>query len=145
MFTSARWTNSSANGIYGSNMREMDDAVGYVRAALDLAGVTDNTIVFFTSDHVSLGIRCIIQICTLVRRAYSILPCRDPISSFALKAAMPEPCGVVRHTHPGKAACVCPESSPGLARSRSVKENEGRKYRWRQHNEERKVCSYTHW
>lgn len=51
MFTSSQWTNSSANGIYGSNMREMDASVGIIRAGLQEAGVENDTIIFFTSDH----------------------------------------------------------------------------------------------
>jgi arylsulfatase A-like enzyme len=53
MFNSARWANSSRNGIFGANIREMDWAAGEVLGALDELGLAQGgkTIVFFTSDH----------------------------------------------------------------------------------------------
>jgi len=51
MFTNFRWTNTSRNGIFGDQIRAMDWAVGQVLAAVDAAGATNNTIVFFSSDH----------------------------------------------------------------------------------------------
>ena len=53
MFNNARFANSSRNGIFGSNIREMDWAAGEVLAALDELGLAQDgkTIVFFTSDH----------------------------------------------------------------------------------------------
>lgn len=51
MFTNFKWTNTSRNGIFGDQIRAMDWAVGRVMAAVEAAGVTNNTIVFFSSDH----------------------------------------------------------------------------------------------
>eukprot|EP00750_Incisomonas_marina_P030542 INCI7612.4.p1 GENE.INCI7612.4~~INCI7612.4.p1 ORF type:complete len:645 (-),score=68.39 INCI7612.4:179-2113(-) len=51
MFTNTSFTNTSANGIFGDQIREMDWAVGQVLDALQEAGVADHTLVFFTSDN----------------------------------------------------------------------------------------------
>eukprot|EP00051_Salpingoeca_urceolata_P005749 m.76764 g.76764 ORF g.76764 m.76764 type:complete len:615 (-) comp14523_c1_seq1:67-1911(-) len=51
MFTSTTFANSSANGIWGSNLREMDWAVGQILAKLRELHLDSNTLVFFTSDH----------------------------------------------------------------------------------------------
>lgn len=45
------FTNSSANGIYGDTMRQLDEAVGTVLDALDEAGVADETLVLLTGDN----------------------------------------------------------------------------------------------
>ena len=51
MFNNPRWANSSRNGIFGSNIREMDWAAGQVLTALKDEGLLEagKTIVFFTS------------------------------------------------------------------------------------------------
>jgi arylsulfatase A len=41
----------SLGGLYGDFVTQMDDAVGQVLAALDRARLSDNTLVFFTSDN----------------------------------------------------------------------------------------------
>jgi len=51
MFTGTNWSNTSVNGIFGDQIREMDWAVGQVLDALKDNGVDKNTLVFFTSDH----------------------------------------------------------------------------------------------
>lgn len=42
---------ASAHGQYGDNVMEMDWSVGKMLDALDKHGVTDNTIVYFSSDN----------------------------------------------------------------------------------------------
>lgn len=48
---SKEWQGKSGLGDYGDFVMETDWAVGEVLAALDKAGVADNTLVFFTSDN----------------------------------------------------------------------------------------------
>jgi arylsulfatase A-like enzyme len=48
---SKEWQGQSGVGAYGDFVMETDWAVGEVLAALDKAGVADNTLVFFTSDN----------------------------------------------------------------------------------------------
>ncbi len=51
MFTNTNFTNTSANGIFGDQIREMDWAIGQVLDSLDQNGFRNNTIVVFSSDH----------------------------------------------------------------------------------------------
>ena len=51
MFNGPTFDASSANGLWGDGVREMDWAAGEVLDALRAHSVDDNTIVFFTSDH----------------------------------------------------------------------------------------------
>ena len=51
MFTNTSFTNTSKNGIFGDQIREMDWAVGRVLAAVAAHNLMHNTIFFFTSDH----------------------------------------------------------------------------------------------
>ena len=41
----------SSHGKYGDCVEEMDWGVGVITAALDRLGITNNTVVYFTSDH----------------------------------------------------------------------------------------------
>ena len=41
----------SAHGRYGDEVEEMDWSVGEILNSLDKLGLTDNTFVYFTSDH----------------------------------------------------------------------------------------------
>ncbi len=52
---SKEWQGKSAVGEYGDFVMETDWAVGEVLAALDKAGVADNTLVIFTSDNGATG------------------------------------------------------------------------------------------
>ncbi|XP_052805175.1 steryl-sulfatase-like [Mya arenaria] len=45
------WDGSSAHGIFGDAVQEMDWSVGQILDALDSSGQRDNTLVYFTSDH----------------------------------------------------------------------------------------------
>ncbi len=45
------WKGKSGLGAYGDLVMETDDLVGRVLAALDAAGIADDTLVFFTSDN----------------------------------------------------------------------------------------------
>ena len=47
----AEWRGKSAAGIYGDWVMQLDDTVGQVNAALERAGVADNTLVIVTSDN----------------------------------------------------------------------------------------------
>jgi arylsulfatase A-like enzyme len=51
MFTGTDWSNTSANGIFGDQIREMDWAVGQVLDALSAHSLAANTLLFFSSDH----------------------------------------------------------------------------------------------
>ena len=51
MFNGPQFDDTSANGLWGDGVREMDWAAGEVLDALKANGVDDDTIVFFTSDH----------------------------------------------------------------------------------------------
>ena len=50
-FVSPEYCNTTRRGVYGDALKELDDAVGEILAAVDTAGVAENTIVFFTSDN----------------------------------------------------------------------------------------------
>lgn len=49
--TDPQFTNRSAHGRYGDAVEEMDWGVGQVMDMLDRYGMSDNTFVYFTSDH----------------------------------------------------------------------------------------------
>lgn len=51
MFTNTTFTNTSKNGIFGDQIREMDWAAGQVLSVLETLGVVEDTLVFFTSDN----------------------------------------------------------------------------------------------
>jgi arylsulfatase A len=51
LFASQRFRGKSPRGIYGDTVEELDWSVGEVIAALQGAGVADDTLVFFTSDN----------------------------------------------------------------------------------------------
>ncbi len=51
LFRSAEFKDTSANGIYGDVIEEIDWSVGQVRKALKETGVLENTLVVFTSDN----------------------------------------------------------------------------------------------
>jgi arylsulfatase A-like enzyme len=51
MFTNTSFTNTSKNGIFGDQIREMDWAVGRVIETAASVGVANNTIFFFSTDH----------------------------------------------------------------------------------------------
>jgi uncharacterized sulfatase len=51
LFASQSFSGQSAGGLYGDVVQEIDWSVGQLLAAIDLAGLTENTIVFFTSDN----------------------------------------------------------------------------------------------
>ncbi len=51
LYTSEAFTGSSEQGAYGDVIQEIDWSIGQVMDALDRAGVTDNTLVVFTSDN----------------------------------------------------------------------------------------------
>jgi arylsulfatase len=51
LFVSDKFAGKSGAGIYGDVMQEIDWSVGEVMAALDRAGVADNTWLVFTSDN----------------------------------------------------------------------------------------------
>ncbi len=48
---SAKFTGTSAGGLYGDVVAEMDASVGEILDALDAKGLTGDTLVFFTSDN----------------------------------------------------------------------------------------------
>ncbi len=50
-FVSPEFCNTTRRGVYGDALRELDDAVGQILAAVDDAGATTSTVVFFTSDN----------------------------------------------------------------------------------------------
>ena len=54
MFSNKMFVGTSKNGLWGDGVREMDWAVGKVFTTLKTEGVADNTLSFFTSDHVRL-------------------------------------------------------------------------------------------
>ncbi|XP_012585683.1 PREDICTED: arylsulfatase F [Condylura cristata] len=49
--TSDEFIGTSQHGLYGDNVQEMDFMVGKILGALDDLGLTQNTLVYFTSDH----------------------------------------------------------------------------------------------
>ncbi len=51
LFRSAAFEGHSAGGIYGDVIEEIDDAVGMVLDTLDRLGLSENTLVVFTSDN----------------------------------------------------------------------------------------------
>ncbi|MEI6714438.1 MAG: sulfatase-like hydrolase/transferase [Verrucomicrobiota bacterium] len=51
IFASERWRHSSARGLYGDVVQELDSSVGEVLSALKRNGLDENTIVIFTSDN----------------------------------------------------------------------------------------------
>lgn len=51
LFRAAEFKDTSTNGIYGDVIEEIDWSVGEVQAALEKAGVAENTLVVFTSDN----------------------------------------------------------------------------------------------
>lgn len=51
LYTSDNFTGSSEQGAYGDVIQEIDWSVGEVMKALETAGVTENTLVIFTSDN----------------------------------------------------------------------------------------------
>ena len=51
LFRSPAFEDHSAGGIYGDVIEEIDDAVGMVLDTLDRLGLSDNTLVVFTSDN----------------------------------------------------------------------------------------------
>ena len=51
LFTVPEFRNASGHSRYADNVLEMDWAVGRLLAALEEAGVADNTLVYFASDH----------------------------------------------------------------------------------------------
>lgn len=51
LFRSGDFKNTSAGGIYGDVIEEIDWSVGQVRKALEDAGIVENTLVVFTSDN----------------------------------------------------------------------------------------------
>ena len=51
LHTSKEFAGRSAHGKYGDNVEEMDWSVGEVMKALEVTGVKDNTLVYFTSDN----------------------------------------------------------------------------------------------
>ncbi|XP_041437722.1 arylsulfatase H isoform X1 [Xenopus laevis] len=51
LITTKRFTGRSKHGIYGDNVEELDFLVGSVVDAIDTAGLKNNTLIYFTSDH----------------------------------------------------------------------------------------------
>jgi arylsulfatase A-like enzyme len=51
LFVSEKFKGKSGAGMYGDVMMEIDWSVGEVMGALDRAGLSDNTLVFFSSDN----------------------------------------------------------------------------------------------
>ena len=50
-FSGKRFINSSIRGMFGDSLNELDWQVGEIMKALDSAGVSNNTFVFFTADN----------------------------------------------------------------------------------------------
>jgi arylsulfatase A-like enzyme len=50
-FATAEFCNSSIRGRYGDALKELDHSIGRVLKAVKVAGVDDDTIIFFTSDN----------------------------------------------------------------------------------------------
>jgi arylsulfatase A-like enzyme len=48
---SEKYKDKSGTGIFGDLMLEIDDSIGEVMTALERNGLTDNTLVIFTSDN----------------------------------------------------------------------------------------------
>lgn len=51
LFVSAKHKDKSGHGLYGDVIMELDWSVGQIRAALDKHGLTENTLVVYTSDN----------------------------------------------------------------------------------------------
>ncbi|XP_066213778.1 arylsulfatase L isoform X1 [Saccopteryx leptura] len=51
LVTTESFLGTSAHGLYGDNVEEMDWMVGQILGTLDAEGLTSNTLVYFTSDH----------------------------------------------------------------------------------------------
>nr|XP_019570134.1 PREDICTED: arylsulfatase E [Rhinolophus sinicus]XP_019570135.1 PREDICTED: arylsulfatase E [Rhinolophus sinicus] len=51
LVTTEKFLGTSLHGLYGDNVEEMDWMVGRVLDALDTEGLTNRTLVYFTSDH----------------------------------------------------------------------------------------------
>ncbi len=51
LHASTEFAGKSQHGRYGDEVEEMDWSVGQILKALDIRGMTNNTLVFFTSDH----------------------------------------------------------------------------------------------
>ncbi|EGD77599.1 steroid sulfatase [Salpingoeca rosetta] len=51
LFSSPKFKNVSAGGVFGDNVEEMDDSVGQILRALDEAHIANNTLVLLTSDN----------------------------------------------------------------------------------------------
>ncbi|XP_050998473.1 arylsulfatase L [Acomys russatus] len=51
LVTSSDFQGHNQHGLYGDNVEEMDWMVGRILAALEREGLTDSTLVYFTSDH----------------------------------------------------------------------------------------------
>ncbi|XP_032123683.1 arylsulfatase E isoform X1 [Sapajus apella] len=51
LITMKNFLGKSAHGLYGDNVEEMDWMVGQILDALDVEGLTNSTLVYFTSDH----------------------------------------------------------------------------------------------
>lgn len=50
-FTNNQFCNSSSRGRYGDAVQEVDNTIGSIYAAVDKAGITENTLTFFTADN----------------------------------------------------------------------------------------------
>lgn len=51
LFVSPEWEGSSENGLYGDVIQELDHEIGRILETLDKKGISDDTIVIFTSDN----------------------------------------------------------------------------------------------
>ncbi|XP_029786064.1 arylsulfatase E isoform X1 [Suricata suricatta] len=51
LITTEKFHGKSAHGLYGDNTEEMDWMVGKILDTLDMEGLTNSTLVYFTSDH----------------------------------------------------------------------------------------------
>eukprot|EP01084_Bolivina_argentea_P256392 431655_1 len=50
-FTNTKFCNSSIRGRYGDAVQEVDNVIGSIYAAVQKAGIADNTLTFFTADN----------------------------------------------------------------------------------------------
>jgi arylsulfatase len=51
LFASRKWTGRTGNGIYADVIAEIDDSIGQILARVKQLGLTDDTLVIFTSDN----------------------------------------------------------------------------------------------
>ncbi|KAK2496241.1 hypothetical protein MC885_004304 [Smutsia gigantea] len=51
LITTGKFLGKSVHGLYGDNVEEMDWMVGQILDMLDMEGLTDSTLLYFTSDH----------------------------------------------------------------------------------------------